>query len=89
MATTANDRIEIGLALIEHATSIDAAILRVRLADDLEAIRIVDKLEHYIFRLASIVRADRQLRDGILDAIAVAEEARPWAKGTDKGGQPR
>jgi dephospho-CoA kinase len=77
MATTANDRIHMGLALMEHATSIDAAILRIRLADDPEAIRIVNKLEHNIFRLAAIVRADGRLRDGILDAIAVAEEDNP------------
>jgi hypothetical protein len=76
MAQTDADRITEAVAHMRTATEIDAAVLRIRLAGDLEAIRTVDALERRIYTLTDGVATFKSAAVTILDAIARTEEHR-------------
>lgn len=77
MMSARADQISAGLLLVQHATQIDIAILRVRLADDPEAVRTVEALGKRIDRLAEIIVQCAESDDRLLDACARLEEHLP------------
>lgn len=72
--TTMAGRIESELASIRSATLVDCAILRIRLHDDPEALRIVDALRTRVLGLARAVGESVDTHEKVLDSIATFEE---------------